>query len=294
MQDTTEPAQAAAALPEFSRPYPWAGIDAACLKPGGAILRGLFSAATISALSDDIDRYLQQHTGAALPHTGSAAYDQFLGLRTLRLHGLLEKFPGAAGLIDHDDLVAWAGRLLAPRAGSILLNAGEYIQINPGESRQAIHRDTDSWPIALDGEPLAVNAIIALDDFTADNGATAIAPDSWHWPPDRRATGAEFTRALMQRGDAVLFRGDLLHGGGDNRSAAPRRAVSLSYCAGWLRPVENSFLNLSPATVAGLRPRLQELLGYHAHDGRKHNAGYVGLYENGDPRDYLRALAPDR
>ena len=42
--------------------------------------------------------------------------------------------------------------------------------------------------------------------------------------------------------------------GGANTTDARRRVISLSYCAGWLRPVENSYLNVTRATVERLTP----------------------------------------
>lgn len=98
----------------------------------------------------------------------------------------------------------------------------------------------------------------------------------------------------MSPGDAVLFRGDLIHGGGENESDAPRRVVSISYCAGWLRPVENSFLNLSRATVSMLKPKLQALLGYAPDDGTHNQGGMIGLFENGDSALSLEQVAHAR
>ncbi|MEM7097190.1 MAG: phytanoyl-CoA dioxygenase family protein [Pseudomonadota bacterium] len=278
------------ALPEFTRPFDWEQIDAATLDIGGCILKGLLTKAELLALNQEVDDYLDNSPKYGQPETGSAQYNQFLGHNTIRLHGLVEKFPSAAELVGHKEITSWATRILAPKADSILLNAGELIQINPGEPRQATHRDTDSWPIALEADPIIVNAIVAFDDFTEENGATAIAPASWSWDTDRRPNSDEYVRAIMQRGDAVLFRGDLIHGGGANHSGSPRRAISLSYCAGWLRTVENNYLNVSRATLAMLTPHLQSLLGYDVHDGSSLNAGMVGLYENGDPRRFVDEL----
>ena len=112
-------------------------------------------------------------------------------------------------------------------------------------------------------------------------------PESWRWPADRRAEPTEIVRAEMVAGDALVFRGDIIHGGGANRSEAPRRAVSISYCAGWLRPVENSFLNVDRARVRELSPALQGLLGSSLYDGSRDKGGLVGLYENGDPAAVL-------
>jgi ectoine hydroxylase-related dioxygenase (phytanoyl-CoA dioxygenase family) len=194
-------------------------------------------------------------------------------------------------LIAHPDLVAWAERLIGSNAASILLNAGELIQIGPGEPAQYLHRDTDSWlSLPRTDAPVLVNAIVALDPFTLVNGATYIAPGSWRWENGRQPQSDEFARAVMNAGDAVLFRGDLIHGGGENASDAPRRAISISYCAGWLRPVENSFLNISKETARTLEPRLQALLGYAPHDAVAKRGGMTGLFENGDPAKALERL----
>ena len=242
-------------LPVFSRPYNWTEIDAATRGVGGCIVQGLVPKAQLKQLDSEIDTYLQDSSAYGEANTGSADYDRFLGHNTIRLHGLVEKFATAHLLVGNEEITSWASRILAAKANSILLNAGELIQINPGEPRQATHRDTDSWPIRLDEDPIIVNAIIAFDDFTEENGATAIAPASWDWASDRRPKSDEYVRAIMQRGDAVIFRGDLIHGGGENRSKAPRRAVSLSYCVGWLRTVENNYLNVSPSTLEQLSPK---------------------------------------
>lgn len=281
------------ALSTFSKPYDWAGIDQQTRDTGGAILSRLVSDADLEKLDAEVDSYLQQAAARGKADSGSERYDQFLGHNTVRLHGLIEKFPSAETLVGHAEIVDWATRILARKASSILLNAGELIQINPGEPHQAAHRDTDSWPIPRDADPFIVNAIVALDDFTIDNGATAIALGSWGWNQDRRPRSSEYVRAVMQRGDAVLFRGDLIHGGGANRSSDRRRAVSLSYCAGWLRTVENSYLNVSRKTLLRLPAPIQALLGYDAHDGESLGAGLVGLYENGDPRQFLAQMTVD-
>ncbi len=279
--------QATTVLPHFQPPYNWAAIDDAMQDGGGVILQAFLSTAQKDALNAQIDTYLADGAATGRPDSGSHSYDRFLGNRTIRLHGLLAKLPQTTDIIGNSDLVDWATRTMQAKAGSVLLNAGELIQINPGEPAQYIHRDSDSWPVPLDGAPFIVNAIIALDDFTAANGATHVAPGSWRLPPQEKPAAEDFQQAVMHSGDALLFRGDLLHGGGANNTRAPRRALSISYCAGWLRPVENSFLNIPRARAQSLPPHVQGLLGYAAHDGSRWNAGLVGLYENGDPARYL-------
>jgi hypothetical protein len=269
------PAPLANQLPHFARPYDWAAIDQAVLTTGGAILEGLVSKDLRIELSQQIDAYLAGHDSVGQPASGSMIYDMFLGHKTVRLHGLVEKAPKSADLIG-------------TKASSVLLNAGELIQIGPDEPAQYLHRDTDSWAdLPIEPNPILVNAIIAFDPFTLTNGATYIAPESWSWDQSRQPKTGEMVRAVMEPGDAVLFRGDLLHGGGENCSPAPRRAISVSYCAGWLRPVENSFLNVSVDAAKNAPPKVQALLGYAPHDGLYKRGGLLGLYENGDPARVL-------
>ena len=278
------PVAPAGKLATYSRPYDWDAIEEAVLSDGGVILGGFYDTTEVAKLNGQIDQYLTDNPKVGSPKSGSPTYDVFLGHRTVRLHGLVEKIPVSAELIGNEELVSAVEKIIGERAASVLLNAGELIQIGPEEPAQYLHRDTDSWPdVALERRPILVNAILALDDFTLENGATYIAAGSWQWDRHRQPTSTELMRAEMSAGDAVLFRGDLLHGGGENSSSCTRRGISVSYCAGWLRPVENSFLNVPVETASRQPPLVQRLLGYAAHDAIAKRGGILGLFENGDP-----------
>ena len=270
----------------FTRPYAWQAIDLATSNAGAAILKAALPAPRVTALNAEITTYLAT-SNLGLPATGSADYDNFLGHNTIRMHGLIEKFPTSANVIGDPDIVSWAQRAMSPLAENVLLNAGELIEIQPGEPRQQAHRDSDSWPIPLSEHPFIVNAIFALDDFTEENGATWLAPHSWRWPKEQRAQTTDYQRAVMDRGDAIIFRGDLVHRGGANASAEPRRGLSISYCAGWLRTVENTFMNHSFDTVRAQNESVRALLGFGAYDGQAQQSGMLGLYENGHAGRYL-------
>ncbi len=268
----------------FERPFSWESIDPVIHEEGGVILRNFFSSSEVADFNRDVDEYFMADEDAGKPRSGSTAYDKFLGHKTVRLQGLIGKVANVGDWIGNPELCDWAERTLEPVATSALLNAAELIQIGPGEPKQYLHRDSDSWPMAPLGEhPLIVNALIALDPFTLANGATHLAPGSWRWDRSRKARPEEMLRAVMQPGDVLVFRGDIVHGGGANTTDVPRRALSISYCVGWLRTVENSILNVSRERIKTLPKHLQQLLGYSAYDGSRDNGGLVGLYENGDP-----------
>ncbi len=274
-------------LRRYDAPFDWPALEEVIARESGVIAEGMIATDTIDAVNAEIDAWLAAHEEGGAPASGNPLYDAFLGHNTIRLHGLCEKVPGTNDLLAHPELVDWAERAIAPLAASVRLNAGELIQIGPGEPAQMLHRDSDSWPLPVGPDPCVVNAIIAFDDCTLENGATYVVPGSHAWLRERQPEPREFARAVMKRGDALLFRGDAIHGGGENVSEGRRRALSISYCAGWLRPVENSFLNVSRESARAASPALRALLGYAAHDGTAMLGGLIGLYEGGDPAHAL-------
>lgn len=53
----------------------------------------------------------------------------------------------------------------------------QLIQIGPGERAQRLHRDEEAWSnIPKNSPDLEVEAMIALTDFTVENGATGVVP----------------------------------------------------------------------------------------------------------------------
>ena len=282
---------------EYSQPVDWCAVDAEIAATGVVVLKGFVNPELLRTLNNQCDRYIEalaptlSDSLPGLPDTTSSTYNRFLGHNTIRLHGLVEKVPVSTQLIGDADLLGWATRVLAPVASQIRLSAAELIQIQPGEPRQAAHRDSDSWPLPVAVDPIVVNAIVALSDFTQTNGATWVGPGSFNTLDSQSYSSVDLVQATMAAGDALLFRGDLVHGAGANQSTAARRAISVSFCAGWLRGVENSVLNLGLETVRGLAPELQAVLGFAAYDGSARGTGLLGLYENGDPAAVLKPNA---
>jgi ectoine hydroxylase-related dioxygenase (phytanoyl-CoA dioxygenase family) len=90
---------------------------------------------------------------------------------------------------------------------------------------------------------VGVSTIWALDDFTEDNGATQVIPDSHLWSEDEQPQCDKAVTITMLAGSVLVFAGNLFHRGGANRSQAARRALTVQYCMPWLRQIEN----MSPA-----------------------------------------------
>jgi len=184
-------------------------------------------------------------------------------------------------------------------APNYLLTAAQAICIHPGEAAQGVHFDDSFYPFPRPRPPVSLATIIAIDDFTAENGATEVIAGSHLWGddiPDGIVSAGDFAQrsrfghgvvgkentlmrsatapsagdprlqpAIMPPGSAIVFLGTLWHRGGANRSQAPRLALSTQYCEPWARQQENYTLAIAPEMVAGFSERVQELLGYSIH-----------------------------
>src|SRR3546814_1669645 len=75
-----------------------------------------------------------------------------------------------------------------------------------------------------------------LTTFARENGGTRLWTAS-HFDQDISVLPeADSVVPTVSPGDALIFLGSTLHGGGGNVSAAPRRGIVISYCLGWLKP----------------------------------------------------------
>ena len=157
------------------------------------------------------------------------------------------------------------------------LNLTQAIRIGPGEPPQVIHRDDLMFNFAHPEFEAMINAMWAVDDFTAENGATHIVPGSHKWPLDRQAQSHEEAQGVMKRGSVLIYLGSLQHGGGANRTDKPRTGIVHSYSLGWLRQAEPQYLAVPIEIARTLPERLQRLLGYFVHEPN------LGSLEGQDP-----------
>jgi ectoine hydroxylase-related dioxygenase (phytanoyl-CoA dioxygenase family) len=82
-----------------------------------------------------------------------------------------------------------------------------------------------------------VGAILALDDFTDDNGATYFLPGSqWRTdPPSETEFLSNSVRAYPKAGDMVLFSARTWHMGGENHTDRPRHALTINACRSFMK-----------------------------------------------------------
>lgn len=187
--------------------------------------------------------------------------NDFEGFRTERVYALLDKVPQIATLVEHETVLGVADALLP---ANYLLSSALAINLHPEETPQRFHMDDGDGALNIrrPHPPIGMSAIWALDDFTADNGATEIVPGSHTWDHDRQPLESEAITVTMPAGSVLVFGGNVFHRGGANRSDAARLAITPQYCPPYMRQLENMTLAVPPETAAQYSERVQALLGY--------------------------------
>jgi ectoine hydroxylase-related dioxygenase (phytanoyl-CoA dioxygenase family) len=289
--------------------------EAATIRDQGyVIIERLLDAPLLAELCAALAPYLDQHRGR----------NSFEGRATERVYTLVARHRVFQDLAEHPRILGLCQRFLQP---GYLLTASQAISIHPGEQPQAWHTDDSFYAIPRPRPAISVSVIFAIDDFTAENGATRLVPGSHllgddvvarinarldftpgghHGSegPGHESTGApghgasapldalasalanaptdaptnaptdaspaaeladSAIAAVMPAGSAIVFLGTLVHGGGANRSADPRLALSNQYCQPWARQQENYALAVPPELVREMSPRVRALLGYSIH-----------------------------
>lgn len=169
----------------------------------------------------------------------------------------------------------------------LLLSSLTAIEMHPGQTAQPLHADDGSIGLPKPHPAITCTALWALTDFSQENGATRLVPGS-HLSArrPRKEEVAGCVQAEMRAGSVLIYHGSLWHGGGDNRSAAPRVGIVSNYCAGFLRQEECQLLAIPRERVADFHPRLRKLVGYGTYKG------LMGHVDQRDPATLIDPAAP--
>lgn len=265
-------------------------ITGALTRDGAVIVEELLDADLLERFNAELDPLLD---GTPADHDGKFVNDAiawFFGRQTRHVTGVAGKSPVfATEILPHPVYLSVCDAILAPSCSRYQLNTAHVLDRGPGSEQQYLHRDEAVWVhLRQPHAEIQLASVIALVDFTADNGATCVAPGSNHWPADRQPGPEDMIPAEMRAGSAVIYLGSTIHGGGANvTSAERRRGMHVSYCVGWLRTEENQYLAVPLETIRGLPRGTQELLGFSVHDAIDAGGGYLGAVELQDPVELL-------
>ena len=197
------------------------------------------------------------------------------------IKGIAVSMPSYPKLILHRMVKAISDRILLPNCedqrplegdSTYTLSGTNAFEVGPGASYQFLHRDDHTYPLPRPHAELIVNFMLAIDDFTEENGATRIIPGSHRWTDSRVPRQEDAISAVMPSGSVLVFLGSVIHGAGQNSTKDRyRMSVNGACLVGWLRQCECQYL-IAPLEVARKLPRpLAELLGYKTY------GGYLGM-----------------
>jgi len=242
------------------------------LRDGGVIIEDLYDEATTAGLMRDLQPVLQQ------VRTGDD--EVFAGKQTRRAASLFTRsahmvdvalsplYLGIARAILQKPVDVFFGEDRTPITPDIQIGMTQAIQIAPGQGAQPIHRDDTVylWRHPSYGREARVQIMVAVSDFTTENGGTLVIPGSHLWDDERTPSVSEAVSTEMKAGSGLIFIGSTYHGGGNNSSDELRTGVTMSFDLAFLRQEENHYLSIPVDTVRGFPTELQRLLGWSAGD----------------------------
>lgn len=181
-----------------------------------------------------------------------------------RVWNLLSRDPIFTDLAEHPTALALVRHVLGWPAllGNISGNL-----TGPGGGEMVLHADQIFVPEPWPAEPQGFNVAWCLDDFTEENGATRIVPDShrFHTAPSEADQDRDTRPACAPAGSIIAFESRLWHKTGNNHSEHSRRAgVFAWYSKPIYRAQENWFLSLDPSVRQYASDDMLVLLGFKA------------------------------
>ncbi|WP_030519272.1 phytanoyl-CoA dioxygenase family protein [Nocardia rhamnosiphila] len=249
-------------------------------RDGGVIIEGLLTADQVARFNAQIEGPL----GALAPGGKHELeiVNEFHGANTKRLTNLVthsQLFRDE--VIDNDLVHALCEAIFLEESGTFWMTTAQVIEIGPGNRAQMLHRDLENWfpfvGMGPAGPEVTLNFLIALTDFTEDNGATRVIPGSNHWPDFQdRGTPDQTIPATMKAGDALFFSGKTVHGGGANVTTDQyRRGLAFAFNPGYLVGEEAYPFLVDREVVKTLPERVQRILGFRS----QYPLGSPGLWQ---------------
>jgi ectoine hydroxylase-related dioxygenase (phytanoyl-CoA dioxygenase family) len=247
---------------------------------GGVIIQEFLTRDQVSRFNAEVEPAMQALApGSKRENEGIA---DFHGVNTKRLTNLVSLSKTfREEIIDHELVAPLADAVFNEESGSYWMTTAQVIEIGPGNKAQPLHRDLENnYPfvgMGPAGPMVMINFLIALTDFTEENGATRVIPGSNHWADyEDRGTPEMTIPAEMKAGDVLFINGKVSHGGGANRTADfYRRGVAFALQPGFLTPEEAYPFIVDHDLARSLPPHVQRLIGFRS----QYPTGSPGLWQ---------------
>jgi ectoine hydroxylase-related dioxygenase (phytanoyl-CoA dioxygenase family) len=149
------------------------------------------------------------------------------------VHNLMVRHPVFAEFLENPVLHSYLSELLGE---TCILYAYTSSSMPPSGANFSNRVHVDS-PRVIPGYWTNVGVMVALDDYSTENGATRYLPKSFERtdPPSLDEFLAQSKEVFPRAGDAVIFNARTWHMGGRNATDKARHAITLNVCRSYMR-----------------------------------------------------------
>ncbi|EPE03498.1 phytanoyl- dioxygenase [Ophiostoma piceae UAMH 11346] len=249
---------------------------------GGVIIENFLSQEEVAEFNKELDPAIAK-LSAGSTHKENKFIADFHGNETKRLTNLVTHSKIFREQVLEMEIVHdLAKAVFEEDSGSYWMTTAQVIEIGPGNKPQILHRDLENTRPYVDmgpsGPEAMINFLIALSDFTEENGATRVIPQSNHWPDfNDRGTPEMTIPAEMKAGDVLFINGKVVHGGGNNRTTDEyRRGLAFTFQPSFLTPEEAYPFLINLDTVKQMSKRAQRMIGFRS----QYPKGSPGLWQS--------------
>jgi ectoine hydroxylase-related dioxygenase (phytanoyl-CoA dioxygenase family) len=147
-----------------------------------------------------------------------------------------------------------------------ILNSFSVLSNIPGENKvfhRNVHRDIRGFSYP---SPLLLNMLIMLDDFTEENGATLLLPNSHkqNKKPSNNYFDNNSISVLGKAGDIIVWNSNLYHSSGNNKTNKIRRALPITFSLPYYKQLLDYPRAIGYDKYETFNASMAQLLGYDA------------------------------
>ncbi len=206
-------------IPTLDASAPAAAIADALERDGCIVLTNYADEANRGPLITELQDVL-----TSVPAPKEKGPEDFYSGNTKRLPGLIVRTPAVRDFVTDPRLLGLCDTFLLPNCPAdpdsmsatelsrtpgwkrYQLNLCVALSVGPGARDQKLHREDDLFPFFPVPRPTVILAsILALTDFTEENGATLLVPGSHTWPRERKARPDEVCHGTMPAGSLLVW-----------------------------------------------------------------------------------------
>ncbi len=176
------------------------------------------------------------------------------------VHNLMLRGMPFVRLLENPTMHGYLAELLSPHC---ILYAYTSSSMPPSGSNYSNRIHVDA-PVVIPNYWTNVGVLIALDDFTPENGATYYLPGSFELTeqPTEEEFFANAEQVYPRCGDAIVFNARTWHYGSVNKTSMARHAVTMNVCRHYIRQ-RFDYPRMIPETVLQeLGPTGRRFLGF--------------------------------